>query len=114
MNTRIPTRSATLRLLLQLVAGHWLRRRIGGGKFCRLAPLLLLAFVTLGACTTDPTDPETSATRAAADSTDAAGSPAASFTVDPDWDGINEYDFDGNPVITIPDSVPEGDAGDAA
>ena len=113
MKTQYPTHSALTRLMLQLLAGQWLRRRIGGGKFCRLAPLLLLALIILGACTTDPTYPDTYDTRSVADSTAGDG---ITIVVDTVWDGERHYTFDNNDSVhlVIPDSVPTGDAGNAA
>ena len=85
------THSPHLRQLLQLIVNQWLTRRIGGGKFC-CSPLLLLLplLTTLGACTTDPVDPETYDTRTVTDSTNAAGS--ITVVVDTAWAGeIYQY-----------------------
>ena len=86
----------------------------GGGKNY-LLPLLFLALTTLGACTTDPDSPESYDTRSAADSTQAAEGPGIIINVDTTWADTLRHNFDRDTLhIEIPDSVPVGDAGNAA
>ena len=60
-----------------------------------------------------PTYPDTYGTRSVADSTAADG---ITIVVDTAWDGERHYTFDDNDSVhlVIPDSVPTGDAGNAA
>jgi len=100
---------------LQVAVFQSLTRLIGGGKNCYTA-LCLCTLALLCACSEDTPDtypPDTLNTRTIADSTTATGQGPSVVEADTAWAGINEYDFDGRPVITIPDSVPVGDAGDA-
>ena len=107
-----PRHSVHARLLTQLIVRQWLTPLIGGGKNY-LLPLLFLALTILGACTTDPVSPETYDTRTATDSTQAGGSPG--MVVDTTWADTLRHHFDGDSLrFELPDSVPEGDAGNAA
>jgi hypothetical protein len=96
---------------MQLTVRQWLTPFIGGGKNY-LLPFLFLALTILGACTTDPDSPESYDTRTATDSTTAAGTP--SVVVDTTWADTIDYNPDGSAVFELPDSVPLGDAGNAA
>ena len=107
-----PRHSTHARLLTQLIVRQWLTPLTGGGKNY-LLPLLFLALTILGACTTDPDSPESYDTRTAADSTQAADTSGMSLTVDTTWADTIDYNPDGA-TFNIPDSVPVGDAGNAA
>jgi len=88
--------------------------RLQGGKNY-LLPLLFLALTILGACTTDPDSPESYDTRTAADSTQAADTSGMSLTVDTTWADTLHHNFDNDSLrFELPDSVPLGDAGNAA
>ena len=107
-----PRHSVHARLLTQLIVRQWLTLLIGGGKYF-LTPLLFLALTILGACTTDPDSPESYDTRTAADSTQAADTSGIIINVDTTWADTIDYNPDGA-TFNIPDSVPLGDAGNAA
>ena len=107
-----PRHSTYVRLLAQLTMRQWLTPLIGGGKYF-LPPLLFLALTILGACTTDPDSPESYDTRTAADSTQAAEAAGIIINVDTTWADTIDYNPDGA-TFNIPDSVPLGDAGNAA
>ena len=107
-----PRHSTGARLLTQFIVRQWLIPLTGGGKNY-LLPLLFLALTTLGACTTDPDSPESYDTRSAADSTQAADTSGIIINVDTTWADTIDYNPDGA-TFNIPDSVPVGDAGNAA
>ena len=109
---KYPRHSAGARLLTQLIVRQCLTPLTGGGKLF-LLPLLFLALTILGACTTDPDSPESYDTRSAADSTQAAEAAGIIINVDTTWADTIDYNPDGA-TFTIPDSVPLGDAGNAA
>ena len=107
-----PRHSTYVRLLAQLAVHQWLIPSIGGGKYF-LQPLLFLALTILGACTTDPVESNPYDTRTATDSTQAGGSPG--MVVDTTWADTLHHNFDNDSLrFELPDSVPLGDAGNAA
>ena len=97
---------------------YLLKSVIGGGKsFCFALTLSSLTLpLAFASCEREAIDPADSFdTRTPTDSTKAAGGDGATVDVDTTWAGINDVNFDElPPSFTIPDSIPVGDAGEAA
>jgi len=72
--------------------------------------------VVFASCGREATDPADSFdTRTLTDSTQAAGGDSATVDVDTTWADTIDVNFDElPPSFVIPDSIPVGDAGDAA
>lgn len=92
----------TIRRQLTTPVSHHVHSRISGSAFC----VCLLAMFSLSSCDHEDTPVE--------ERPDV-------LKVDTTWSGINDFDYDGNPIdkggevtIPLPDGIPEeGDAGEA-
>ena len=87
-----------------------------GKSFCFALTLSSLTLpLAFASCEREAIEPTDFGTRTLTDSTKAAGGDGATVDVDTTWAGINDVNFDElPPSFVIPDSIPVGDAGEAA
>lgn len=99
-------------------APYLLKSVIGGGKsFCFALTLSSLTLpLAFASCEREAIDPADSFDpRTLTDSTQAADTSGMSLTVDTTWADTIDVNFDElPPSFVIPDSIPVGDAGEAA